>query len=502
MTIALDTTHRKRVLFTDLQEVESLDGAEQVVNTAVKCPHNPILALGQLDEWDAMQARPWPGGVMYDPADKLFKMIYSGIGHIRSRDWQEGYAESSDGVNWIKPRIGRYEWLGSKDNNIILPNTRGDGESHSTKMRPMLDLGEPDPKKRFKAATKGSPPKRYKVMYSPDAKLWSDPVDVDPDHGLYGGHGIDPCQPLRDDQDPDPNRRYKWYGQLMLPTRDGREGVRKIGVACGPSLEDLTPSQHNPVLDTDDGSEDELHFCSVLPYEGHYLMLYEFGRYEDWFHALVGELRLAVSRDGEQFRRLQPHRPVVAQGEASDWDAGWIASSSQTIVHEDKIWIFYSGNGSEWKGWPAQNTPRKFIEDLGVPSSGIVYPSRAGLATLRLDGFVDVRSVDRLAPGTVTTIPIEVRDPEGQTLVVNLADPEPYRSWAAVEVMDAATGKALPGYAEGDCKRILSDAVRIPVEWGEHRTLAGVEVKRIRLRFRLYGRAKLYSFAFVPADEA
>ncbi len=115
MSIALDTTHRQRVLFVDMQEVESLHGAERVVNTATKCPHNPILALGQIDEWDAMQARPWPGGVMYDPAHRLFKMIYSGIGHVRRRDWQEGYAESADGVNWIKPRIGRYEWLGSSE---------------------------------------------------------------------------------------------------------------------------------------------------------------------------------------------------------------------------------------------------------------------------------------------------------------------------------------------------------------------------------------------------
>ncbi len=499
MTIALDTACSRRVLFIDLQEVESLEGAEQVVNTATKCPHNPILALGQLDEWDAMQARPWPGGVMYDPADKLFKMIYSGIGHIRQRNWQEGYAESADGINWVKPRVGRYEWLGCKDNNIVLGNTRGKQDSHSTKMRPMLDLAEPDPAKRFKAATKGAGPKRYKVMYSPDAKWWSDPVDVDPDHGLYGGHGIDPCQPLYDDQDPDPHRRYKWYGQLIQPTTDGRQHVRKIGLAYGPTLEDLTPSTLNPVLDTDTGPEDELHFCSVLPYEGHYLMLYEFGRYDEWFHALTGELRLAVSRDGERFRRLQPHRPIVARGAASEWDAGWIASSSQTIVHGDKIWIFYSGNGSEWKGWPAQNTPRKFTEDLGVPSSGIVYPSRAGLATLRLDGFVDVRSIDRLVPATVTTAPITVRDAQPSSLVVNVADPEPYRSWVTVEIVDAATGEPLPGYGADDCERVLSDGVRLPVRWREQRTLAGVEVERIQLRFRLYGRAKLYSFAFAPA---
>ena len=501
MTIALDTACSRRVLFVDLQEVAALDGAEQVVNTATKCPHNPILALGQLDEWDSMQARPWPGGVMYDPADGLFKMIYSGIGHIRERNWQEGYAESRRRNQLGQSRASAATSGWGARTTISSWATRAAGK---TATRPRCGRcwtwPRSDPAKRFKAATKGAGPKRYKVMYSADAKWWSDPVDVDPDHGLYGGHGIDPCQPLRDDQDPDPNRRYKWYGQLIQPTQDGRQHVRKIGLACGPTLEELTPSALNPVLDTDTGPEDELHFCSVLPYEGHYLMLYEFGRYDDWFHALTGELRLAVSRNGEQFRRLQPHRPIVARGEANEWDAGWIASSSQTIVHDDKIWIFYSGNGSEWKGWPAQNTPRKFTEDLGIPSSGIVYPSRAGLATLRLDGFVDVRSIDRLVPATVTTVPIAVREAHERELVVNVADPEPYRSWVTVEIVDAASGEPLPGYGADDCQRVLTDGVRLPVRWREHRTLAGVEVERIQLRFRLYGQAKLYSFAFAPAD--
>ena len=49
MSLVLDTTHRRRILFLDLQEVEALEGAEQVVNTATKSPHNPVLALGQID---------------------------------------------------------------------------------------------------------------------------------------------------------------------------------------------------------------------------------------------------------------------------------------------------------------------------------------------------------------------------------------------------------------------------------------------------------------------
>ena len=44
----------------------------------------------------------------------------------------------------------------------------------------------------------------------------------------------------------------------------------------------------------------------------------------------------------------------------------------------------------------------------------------------------------------------------------------------------------------------MADSIAAPVAWREHRTLAGVGVGPIRLRFHLYGRAQLYSFTFAP----
>ena len=33
-----------------------------------------------------------------------------------------GYAESTDGVHFTKPRLGLVEWNGSKDNNVVMPH--------------------------------------------------------------------------------------------------------------------------------------------------------------------------------------------------------------------------------------------------------------------------------------------------------------------------------------------------------------------------------------------
>ena len=59
-------------------------------------------------------------------------------------------------------------------------------------------------------------------------------------------------------------------------------------------------------------------------------------------------------------------------------------------------------------------------------------------------------------------------------------------------MLDGA-GKAIPGYAAGECQPIRADAVDIPVQWQEKTTLEGLAGKPVRLKFHLK-RTKLFSF--------
>lgn len=55
------------------------------------------------------------------------------------------YAESSDGINWIKPNLGQVEFRGSKENNgIALPDEVIEG------VHVILDEDDPDPSRRYK----------------------------------------------------------------------------------------------------------------------------------------------------------------------------------------------------------------------------------------------------------------------------------------------------------------------------------------------------------------
>lgn len=55
------------------------------------------------------------------------------------------YAESTDGINWIKPNLGQVEFRGSKENNgIALPDKVIEG------VHVILDEDDPDPSRRYK----------------------------------------------------------------------------------------------------------------------------------------------------------------------------------------------------------------------------------------------------------------------------------------------------------------------------------------------------------------
>ena len=130
-------------LFLDLDEVAATHNVEQRVCEATKHPANPVLPVGRLDEWDAVRASVWSvRTVLYDPDDGLFKCWYTGADQERLRWRRMGYAYSEDGIRWIKPKLGLFEFNGSKDNNICLDMLgRGDSRSDGAGSDPPVQDG-------------------------------------------------------------------------------------------------------------------------------------------------------------------------------------------------------------------------------------------------------------------------------------------------------------------------------------------------------------------------
>ena len=118
------------------------------------------------------------------------------------------------------------------------------------------------------------------------------------------------------------------------------------------------------------------------------------------------------------------------------------------------------------------------------------------LATLALDRFTCLTTCDGQTFGHAVTAPITVCNAGQVKLTINVGDTVQDRSWIEVDILNAANNEPISGYADEACVALDEDGQAVTAIWKAHQTLADVGCKKIRLRFRLYGNAKLYSFYF------
>ena len=123
--------------------------------------------------------------------------------------------------------------------------------------------------------------------------------------------------------------------------------------------------------------------------------------------------------------------------------------------------------------------------------------SRLGLASLCEDDFTCLETPDREVPGFAITRTVDLSDPTTQ-LTVNLSDVRQNRSWVEVEVLDATTEQPIDGFGRGDCRDLCTDGWREPVSW-RGGGIGDLPANQFKLRFWLYGAARLYAYGFDAA---
>lgn len=470
------------LLFLNMDVVEGTENVVQRVMTASKHPNNPILPLGDIHEWDSLQAAPWASrSVIYDEDEDLFKCWYHGTDLSTERWWATGYAFSEDGIHWTKPRLGQYEYNGNKDNNIC---SKGWGPV-------VKDPQERNPDKRYQMIVKGPTRKdKVRASYSADGINWRESAPIVLPE--WQGRSPDIVVLLLDDQEDDPQRRCKIVWQTThASNKAGPELVRTKCLGYGPDIENLTASPANPFLHPNDGLEHENHFLLLTPCHGQYVLLYEYGWYVPNGTGIHGsycaDIRLAVGNDGEHYQRVQPHQIVIPRGPRGTWDDGMLVIGDKLVCKDDTLYLYYCGHGEEWTGWPASNEPEAFQ----FPTAGAVRLSRMGLATLRRDGFVCLETSDRETPGNLTTVVMELSE-QATALAVNISDTQPKRSWIAIEVLAIDDSNPFPGFGRDDCVPLERDGVKNSVQWRD-RQFSELAGSRVKLRLWLYGAARIYA---------
>jgi hypothetical protein len=237
------------------------------------------------------------------------------------------------------------------------------------------------------------------------------------------------------------------------------------------------------------GLEGQIYGMPVLPYESTYIGIpwvflttdYTTGSQSS---AGAGPVlpEVASSRDLTDWSR--PARdPILKPGDPGAWDDGALYTSSNALVTDKKITMYYGAFNAGHGG-----------QDATVPDPD-TYVGQTGMATWRRDGFVSLTNASTPGtgePGEVTTKPVVFH---GSALKVNAVVHS--RGSLTVEVLDAADGKPVPGYTAGDALPLKGDQYQATVRWKAGRSLSALSGRQVQFRFHLTG-TDLYSY-WVPS---
>ena len=397
--------------------------------------------------------------------------------------WDYGYAESTDGIHFVRKNVGLREFAGNRDNNIIY------------RVVYFQDEEEKDPAKRFKGIAEREFRAELggnRILYSGDSIHWTQGEELigPPPGGPHMGG------PSYKDPYASPERRYKsilrsynQYGRAvgMMFSKDMRrwEGFEDM-------LDDKRPYDAPPpksertgwiILEAGGGiGEDQIYGAVAWMEDGiyfaHYFPVWATGRYNP---------SLAISRDGLNWYRVKNGEVTLPFEPAGGFRSGMIQSSVVPFRHGEEIRLYYG-----YTPWHHDTMARSGPGGKKGLTAG--YPDRpswcGGLATMRASAWTYAQTANRADEGSLTTLPVDVADAENVKLHVNA------EGGLEVELVDADTGQAIAGFSRGDCLPV-KDGLNTAVAWKGGATLDQTRKRRISIRFHLRGNhTRFYSFRF------
>jgi hypothetical protein len=457
----------------DARVVEASEGVTRQFPPAVKHPANPVLVRDRPWEGASAITGPYVYGTVLREQGR-FRLWYQIL-------WQGNhvaYAESEDGLNWVKPSLGLIALEGNRDNNLVVSAkdrlaTGGDCHNPSVIRR----VGVDDPAARYALygydGASGGP----RVAFSPDGLRWT-----------YAPASDSP--PLFSSSDV-VSFFYDVYGQRYAATWKTRHRRgRAVGVAFSPDGRRWHKPWDGPVFAADDLDPDatQIYGMPVFPYQGLYLGLpwvyharyIPYGEYSvERLHEAQADsprtidVQIAWSWDLVNWTRPWPRRPWLACGPEGSWDRGAIVTARAPVLVGDELWFYYGGcNGRH--------------DDKRVQAA-------IGLATLRLDGFC------ALAAGEDEGWIISRREPMRRPEVLVNARIAPGGLLAA-ELLDGRN-RVLPGFSRQECRPLEGDSVRHLVRWKTQQLPDEVLRRDCKIRFWLR-RAELFSYLPCSLDPA
>lgn len=384
------------------------------------------------------------------------------------------YAESRDGIHWVKPNLGLFAYQGDTNNNIVWMGNGAHDFSPFKDENPSCDA-----EARYKAVGHGLNPPGLYAFTSPNGIHWS-PVQEEPiqTNGAFDTQNVAFWDTL--------------HGEYRAYIRTFDEGVRTI---CLTTSKDFRTWSQPRKLDYGDAPVQALYTNQIKPYyRAPHIYIGFPARYVerswspimeqlpspehrrlrassmDRYGTALTDTLLMTSRDGLHFKR---------------WDEAFLRPG----LRQKHNWAY----GDNYMAWHVVETASE-IEDapreLSLYATESYWTDDASWLrrfTLRIDGFVSMNAP--FSGGEFTTKPFIF---EGSALELNFATSAV--GSIRVEVQDA-DGTPVQGATLNDAPEIFGDALDSVVPWSESFDLGAHVGTPIRLRFVLKD-ADLYAFRF------
>jgi hypothetical protein len=458
-------------------------------------PANPVVPRGPAGSPDARGVQ-FYGSVIREGGK--FRLWYVAVdddteNKVPYSRWRAAYAESDDGVQWIKPSLGLVEYRGNKNNNLIQTDPAPLG---FVNLKVLADPDDPNPERRYKISTHVYFRHNTRLgtlapFASADGLRWKMLTDAEPQNAELQKQDLvlpaihfEPCGGL-----------YKWDGMYYICGQNAMNAAR-------PYHGRVTRMYHSPdfahwsqtsaigfvrnaqhtLLGSGRSLEGEQTHEGISVWNRRNVLLGVYGRWhgaKQWKDITV-DLGFVVSNDGLNFREPAHEWTFLQRGEDGAWDQGGLLQGQGFENVGDQTFIYYGA-------WDPRQTGQKEVP----PRGGV------GVVALPRDRFGDL-VVEEAGKGP-GDYQLPVIQSELVTAAVPLQPNAPHRFYVNADGLgpEAALkiellGKdenPLPGHSGESAAVVRQNGFQTPIAWSGATEVHALP-EWIRLRITFEGRRK------------
>ena len=460
---------RHTLLLADDHHVLYRSGTRRVLHPPTRHASNPVLAPSE--PWEV--AIGWTS-IYRDPASGRYQLWYQAFAGDRAPDKRYGcvvcYAESDDGIHFVKPALDLFPFGDIERSNIVLIGSGGHSFRYCNSV--WVDERDDDPNRRYKMAyfdwaqtAEGEYPGLC-AAFSPDGIHWQKYERAPLSKISYGQWAEE--VPFADETDRswaiplsmsdgtdvffDPVREvYAWYGKMWLDGPDGRmRWKHAMGRIESKNFVDWSTPQMLCTPDDNDAPHVEFHTTPVFYHEGLYCCLNQL--LDRAIDGGVIDVELMLSRDGLSWQRPFRQSFFLPRGSTASFDSGSLFTNSTPVFLDDEIRFYY---GAYSQG--------------ATSADNHLHQSGVGLATLPRDRFAGIEALEKSdlptqkkpleKIGQVTLKPLALK--QWQSITVNT---DATHGSVRVEVLDAQ-GQRLRGFSRDEAIALEGNSLAHAVCW-------------------------------------